>query len=466
MKSTKLQVISSFYRGIILKEVFPLEKAIGMELYSTTTDGIGGSIKSRFEDFIVEEIFPDMSLLEVDRTLLDTISPIDQTVDGDPTRARFIHLAVQKMGFNTMDVASLLGSLLRLPRHLVSYAGLKDKRAVTIQRMSIPKNALAELRELELSRIWIRKLEYARHQVQIGELWGNKFTILVKESEVPNDEALHIAETIRKTPLLNYFGVQRFGVVRPFTHLVGKALLKKDYAAAIKFILTSTSEYESETLKELRIELSKEEIDPLIVDQLPKDLKHERTIALHLSKHPGEYERAFSKISPRLQALFIHSYQSYLFNKNLSNRVRNGLSLVIPDIGDFLMRLDKPHTGRDEWLFVTERNLEEQKELVRDGQYGIAAVIPGYSTKQPNTKQTESMLELLKDEEISLQDFYHPKNRNLDSAGGLHLVNITLPNISAEIKDDGLLVQFSLRKGSYATVVLREIMKNHPIHRS
>jgi len=76
-----------------LKEVFPLEKAIGMELYSTTTDGIGGSIKSRFEDFIVEEIFPDMSLLEVDRTLLDNISPIDQTVDGDLSRARFIHLA-------------------------------------------------------------------------------------------------------------------------------------------------------------------------------------------------------------------------------------------------------------------------------------------------------------------------------------------------------------------------------------
>ena len=93
-------------------------------------------------------------------------------------------------------------------------------------------------------------------------------------------------------------------------------------------------------------------------------------------------------------------------------------------------------------------------------------MIPGYSTKQPNTKQTEYLKTLLKDEEISLHDFYHPKNRNLDSPGGLHLVNIILPNISAEDKDGGLLVQFSLRKGSYATVVLREIMKNHPIHRT
>ncbi|MHA1577685.1 MAG: tRNA pseudouridine(13) synthase TruD, partial [Candidatus Thorarchaeota archaeon] len=105
-----------------MKEVFPLENAIGMELYSTTIKGIGGSIKSRFEDFIVEEILPDKATLEVDSSLLDTISTINQEVDGDASRAKFIHLAVQKMGINTMDVASLLASLLRLPRHLVSYA--------------------------------------------------------------------------------------------------------------------------------------------------------------------------------------------------------------------------------------------------------------------------------------------------------------------------------------------------------
>ncbi|MCK5266026.1 MAG: tRNA pseudouridine(13) synthase TruD [Candidatus Thorarchaeota archaeon] len=42
---------------------------------------------------------------------------------------------------------------------------------------------------------------------------------------------------------------------------------------------------------------------------------------------------------------------------------------------------------------------------------------------------------------------------------------MSLSDWEASIKDEGLLVKFNLRKGSYATIVLRELMKNHPLNR-
>lgn len=452
-------------RGIILVEVFPLEHSIGMELYSTDTKGIEGTIKTRFEDFIVEEITPDGTILDVDRTLIDTVTPPPTEILGTEHKARFVHMTVQKMGLNTMDVANLLASLLQLPRHLVSYAGLKDRRAVTVQRMSVPKRSLSKLDTLKLYRIWIRNLEYSRHQVQIGDLWGNRFSILLKNIEVSCDEAKVMVDTIRNSTILNYFGVQRFGVVRPFTHLVGKALLKNNYSEAIRIILTSSNDYESEEVKEIRKALSADIIDESVVERMPKDLRYERDIAKHLSKNPGDYEQAFSKIPPRVQTLFVHSYQSYLFNRLISQLAEKRYSLTTPETGDFLIRLDEPHTGRDDWLFVTEKKLDSYTKLVTSGNYGIAMPIPGYSTKLPDTTQTKLLQDILKEEEIRLLDFRNPQ-KNLDSPGGLHLVALSLPDLTADCLDEGLNLRFKLRKGSYATVVLRELMKNDPINRT
>jgi tRNA pseudouridine13 synthase len=71
----------------------------------------------------------------------------------------------------------------------------------------------------------------------------------------------------------------------------------------------------------------------------------------------------------------------------------------------------------------------------------------------------------MKEEDISLRDFRNPNTRSLDSPGGLHLTAILIDDLDVSSIDGGLRIVFSLRKGSYATVVLREIMKNHPINR-
>ncbi len=443
-------------------DAHPLEKALGMELYSTDFPGIDGRLKIRFEDFVVQEISADQTALDVQDWSESTETP--QIAAGESNR--FVTFTVQKMGLSTMDVTNIIAATLKISRTHVTYAGLKDKRAITAQSMSVPSKSVESLLTMELSRIEIRNVHYTRHPVHIGDLWGNRFTILIKDITSDCDSALEAAGQLRERTLLNYFGVQRFGVTRPNTHLVGKALVKRDFENAVRAMLSTTSEYESEELTNVRLQIS-ENLAPTekMIEAFPEDMGYEKAVMRELMKHPGDFERAITKVPPRVLTLQAHAFQSYLFNRILSRRVRMGLSVDSPDVGDFLIKLDETHSGRDTWLYVTETSLEERQGQVESGEYGLALPIPGYSTRLPSVKQSELVKQVLKDEDIRLVDFRNSKMRPLDSPGGFHLASIKLPDLDVSCSDGGLLARFSLRKGSYATIVMREIMKNHPINR-
>ena len=443
-------------------EPYPIEVTMGMKLYSTDSTGIGGKLKYRYEDFKVEEITPEGDLLSLWEVRESSSIPQDVTVSGK--KSRHIKITLQKMGLSTYDVANILSAELKVSRNLVSYAGLKDKRAITVQAMTIPAQASKFLGSVKLSNIWIRDPHYVRQRIQIGDLWGNQFSILLRDLSVDCQDAIDACLELKKIPILNYFGVQRFGVIRPYTHLAGRCLVKRDFEGAVRIMLTKESEYESDELTSARQRLAKD-ISADVLESFPLDLNYERTILKYLSNHPGQYREAFNKISPRIQALFVHSYQSYLFNRLISSRINDGLSISVPHPGDFLIQLDTTHSGRDSWIFASSRNIDEKKELVSSSQYGLAAPLPGYSTKTPPSKQTDLLNDLLEKEDVTLRDFRNHQNRDLDSPGGLHLVSIQLQSLSAECVDEGLLLRFNLRKGSYATIVMRELMKNHPINR-
>ncbi|MFW9850714.1 MAG: tRNA pseudouridine(13) synthase TruD [Candidatus Thorarchaeota archaeon] len=444
----------------------PSEITLGMELYSTDFEGIGGNLKQRYEDFIVEEISSDGDIALANISEDEPFIEPAVSVAGESRKAKFVHFTVQKLGLNTMDVASLFSSGLNISRNLITYAGLKDKRALTVQRFSAPAKSVDALKELKLERIWIRDLEFSRKQILTGDLWGNRFTILLRNIEVPCDETYQIINELSERPILNYFGIQRFGVSRPFTHLVGRALTNRDFEEAARNILAKSSPYESDELREIRSSIMDGNVPESVLEKFPKELRYERFMIKSLITHPQDYERAFSKIPPKMQTLFVHSFQSYLFNRIISLRSKEGMSLEKPEIGDFIARVDTPNIGRDDWLFVTEQNIETRIEQVQSGEYGLVNIIPGYTSKLPNTRQTEHIKRILREENTKIEDFRFSENKYLDSPGGFHPITVYLTKVDANCTAEGLQIRFSLRKGSYATVVLREIMKNAPENRT
>lgn len=443
----------------------PFEQKLGMRYYSTDFPGIGGKLKERSEDFVVEEINPEKEVLKV-QPFTDSKTPeLPVSIAGE--EQRFICFIMQKMNLSTTDVARILASSLSLPWQMVSYAGLKDKRAITAQAMSIPASSADDLPDLELHNIEVRDFKYCPRQIQIGDLWGNRFTLVLRDSEIEYEEALEYVQEMKDKPILNYFGVQRFGVIRPNSHKIGKLLVRRNFKGALEELLVTTSEYESDELSEAREALS-DELSPTddIIDAFPNYLRYEKRAMTYLARNPEDYRGAISTIPPRIQTIFVHSYQSYLFNILISRRIDMGFPIEKPAAGDFLVLKDEPHSGRDTWLFVTERTLDEKQSLVNDGRYKVAAPLPGYSTKLPPCQQTNLLLELLYEEKVSLRDFYNPQMEPLSSPGGLHPVSVRPLTLEIEPTKEGFRVRFKLRRGSYATVIMRELMKNHPIHRA
>jgi len=120
---------------------------------------------------------------------------------------------IRKTGCNTVFVARQLAKYFGVKEVLVSYAGLKDRFAVTEQWFGVhlPGKQEFDLSDLEIEGVEL--LSYARHnkKLRTGALTGNRFELVLREvSDV--DDVLARWQKISSTGVPNYFGEQRFGI--------------------------------------------------------------------------------------------------------------------------------------------------------------------------------------------------------------------------------------------------------------
>jgi tRNA pseudouridine13 synthase len=156
-------------------------------LLTSDLPGIGGKIKTNPEDFEVEEI--------------PAYEPSGQ---GD-----FLYLWIEKRDMGAEYFTRQIARRLDMQVGEVGIAGLKDRRAVTRQMVSVP--ATVESRLPQLDGDGIRVLRVSRHsnKLRSGHLHGNRFRILIREPATTDVAA--IVERVRQHGLPNYYGPQRFG---------------------------------------------------------------------------------------------------------------------------------------------------------------------------------------------------------------------------------------------------------------
>jgi len=184
----------------------------------------------------------------------------------------------------------------------------------------------------------------------------------------------------------------------------------------------------------------------------------------HVAERPGDYEGAFRSLSPRLLKLFIHAYQSYLFNRLLSRRLTGGVSLTEPAEGDAVCFSDErgmPDTSKLE--VVTNKNLPDVKFLIKRGRAFVTLPLIGKDTPLDLGRMGEEARAVLEEEGVRVEDFGVRAMPDLASAGLRREVLLRVkPEIAAE--QGAARMRFFLPKGSYATTVLREFMKDSPEH--
>ena len=316
---------------------------MGKTFFSTNSRGIGGQIKRRYTDFVVEEVQED-GICRAKR-FGEEGTHLEEAllVPKNPGKEQ-LHLDMEKINKDTHYAIKRIARFLQCSKKRIGYAGLKDKRAVTCQRISIFKPNLERLALFGSSGIQLRNCKWANERIELGMLKGNCFTITVRDIDLSKAELKKGIEAcfkeIKQKGIANYFGRQRFGGIRQVTHLVGKEFLKGDFEKGVMLYLTHTVEGEEEEIGNARESLAKSLDFAEATRLFPVKFSYERAMIHHLCKFPKDFVGAFAKLPKQLRYLFTHAYQSYLFNKIIEERFRQGLDLKTVK-GDILIE-NKP----------------------------------------------------------------------------------------------------------------------------
>jgi tRNA pseudouridine13 synthase len=338
---------------------------VSAELPTLTKDlpGCGGLFKATPEDFVVEE--------------LPAYEP-----SGEQD-SEHLFLWIEKRGRSTQDVAKALARHCGMQEKDVSWAGLKDRQAVTRQYLCAPARYVEpKLATFALEGVKVLRSARHRNKLKGGHLRGNRFWLVVR-GVTDAAVAQQALERLVKFGVPNYFGEQRFGV-------------GGDNAERGKRILLAGG------------------------------------------RHRDRFERK----------LFLSAYQSDLFNRVLARRIEAG-TFATAIAGDVLK---KNLTGGE---FVCEDAAVDQPRV---DAFEVSPTGPlfGPEMRRPAGAVDEEESRVLADEGVERELFVKGGNETL---GARRLLRVQLGLEEAKSAGETLELTFTLPAGSYATVVLRELLK-------
>ncbi len=405
--------------------------------YLSETPGIGGRIKSRPEDFIVIE------------------DPLPSIFEG---RKHAIFL-LKKRNWDTMAAVKEIAKRAGIRHRDIGFAGTKDRHAVTYQYISVPADAKEKVEEVQIRDIELRFVSYGRF-IRLGHLMGNRFRIIVRDvGEGTFERAKAIVRELReKGGFPNYFGYQRFGEKRVTNHLIGKLLLQGDFEGAARLFL-GAHEGGMEGDEARRHFWETRDVDKAL-EEFPNFLRYERAM-LHRYKETGSWKRAFLSLPLPIMRIFIHAYQSYLFNLYISRRIEEGLPLNEALVGDIVVGMKGGIPYRDRTYRVTETNANFVNGKIRRNRAMVSGPLFGFAMRRAKGVPGRLEEEILEAEEISLEVFKGLPKPMAEPGGRRELLIRPLGLTYGYVPDTGMCFRFFLPKGVYATSVLREIMKNH-----
>ena len=424
-----------------------IEEDLGLNYYSTPQIHINGKIKSKAEDFVVQEILKNHIVLPLHKSNHFCL-PLTNT-------GNYIRAILVKNDLDTLSSIKLLSQRLKIPFSYFNYLGLKDAKALTSQLISFPYNGASPL--ISSNDIKLLYAACSSIPVKSHELWGNRFNVTIHvPSPSSYDELLKklsfLIKYISSNGVIAYFGHQRFGTTKPYTYEIGRAIVKDDFEKAVNLVLSSKigRQITSKTISH---------------NFASRHLIFERSVFESIKQNGSNYIRAFKFIPKQVQRLFIHSYQSYLFNRIVSRRISLNLPLDEALIGDLV---GFPRSGSvmlSDVFEVNASNVDKVNRYIKRGVLTPVYPILGYGTKHlPKKAAGEPILSILGEEKIRGDDFHIQQLPYLSAKGyyrplifNVHALSISNSRLSS--LGASITLRFELRKGFYATIVLREIIK-------
>lgn len=402
-----------------------------MELPYLTPElpGVGGSIKDRPEDFFVQEI--------------PLYEPSGQ--------GEHLYCEIQKTGQTTFDVVNRMADELNIPRHNIGFAGMKDAKAVTRQVLSIQGTDEQRLNSLRIPGVEILWISRHTNKLRLGHLKGNRFVIRIRDVDATDVvKAQAIVDVIAKRGLPNFFGEQRFGT-RQNNDLLGAALIRDDSMGVLKLLLgTPDPRFDDAQTSHAR-KLFDEHKNEEALHEWPRRCGMERRI-LHRLMKSHKPSAAVRMIDEPLKRLWVSALQSRAFNEVLARRL-DTFDQVLP--GDFAW---KHENGA---CFLVE-NAETEAPRAQAFEISPTGPLLGYRMSTPEGKPLEIEQAVLAQFQLTPEQFRLEGKHKVKGARRPLRIPVQDLQLSGGADDFGphITLAFTLPSGAFATILLREVMKN------
>jgi len=395
--------------------------------------GVGGVIKTRPEDFFVEEL------------------PLYEA-SGSGTH---VYALIEKKGLGTREALDRIARVLNVSRRDIGLAGLKDAHAVARQWISIEHIEPQRVEQASIPDVRVLRTSRHTNKLKPGHLRGNRFVVRLRKLALPLPQAAQVAREVlsilgqRGVP--NYFGPQRFGNHKD-NHLLGKAAAKNDAAMfADLFLGHPREDLDSPTVLNAR-RLYDEGRYEEAAKAWPGQFFDQRRALRALVGGKGNKKKVFYTVDKHLKGLFISAYQSDLFNRVLAARMPH---------------IDKMFLGDMAYKHVNGacfRVEQPEVEQPRCDSFEISPTGPLLGERLTRLIGPAGEIEdpILNGENLSDLDMRQMKH--FGARGGRRPLRFQPRNTGVATGEDDLgpylELAFELDSGCYATTLLAEITKD------
>jgi len=364
---------------------------------------------------------------------------VEEVIEIPPLRGgSYAYYLLKKQNCSTFEVVQDLSKRLHIPRNHINFSGLKDRRAITTQYISIKEGVAKDIEGTRRYRL--SYLGHGEKPILLGQATGNIFTITLKK--IDSEKIKKKLFEAEKIGIPNYFGEQRFAGELYSSRPIATYLIKKDYESALKEHLCHHPD--SEVRERLRRYW---DIPEILLSESKKVHSRIDQIALKVYLKKRDPEKALRALPKKVKLLFFFAYQALIWNEVLSRIIK------------------KFCKSSFQILFVKRRKITFYKEREKSLEPYLCFKLPFVSSNIFNEDIPEEIKEIffsVLNEEIEqlgiedIRDFLEAEALSLKvfSPGKRRIIVFPERLQIIEEKRDLIRFKFFLPSGSYATILL------------